>query len=258
MNEILRNHPCHPKHELEPENYEQPYTCHGCKQKGFGPRYQCKECDIGFHQACTYTGTKFVYHDFFPGSEFMFLRKPPKPCHPECIIRCDACRNTIKGFVFHCEDDDLDLHPCCWNLKRSYEIEDVKFKLNKKVKGKCMWCNRKSLKDGGRDNGWSYMSKCGKYHVHVACVTEMALEAWYNNNSSGGGGSSSSSGGGGQESLALKMKLKEVQAVGGYGGGGFEKNKFWRILKFIIKTVVSIVIGDPTMILASFFIELLP
>ncbi|XP_008458932.1 uncharacterized protein LOC103498192 [Cucumis melo] len=259
MNDILRNHPSHPNHELDPQNYARPYTCHGCKQKGFGPRYRCQTCDFDFHQACTYTGTHPVYHDYFPGSKFMFLRNPPEPCHPECRIRCDACRNTIKGFVFHCEEDDLDVHPCCWNLERSYQIEDVKFNLNKKVKGKCMWCNSKRLKDGGTDNGWSYVSNCGKYHVHVACVTEMALEAWYNNNNtnSGGGSSSSTSSGGGQELLAVKKKLKEVQVVGGYGDGGFGKNKFWRILKFLVKTVVSIVIGDPTMILASFFVDLL-
>ncbi|XP_038889227.1 uncharacterized protein LOC120079117 [Benincasa hispida] len=268
---ILRNHPSHPWHVLELKNYMEPYTCDGCKEKGFGPRYRCEKCDFDLHQACTYNRIASVSHDYFPGSKFRFLRNPPKPCHPECIIRCDACRKTIKGFVFHCEEDNLDLHPCCRNLKRSYEIEDVKFNLHKKVRGKCMWCNRKSLKDGGNDNGWSYMSECGNYHVHVACITEMALEEWYNynnNNKQQRGGTSSSSGGSmramksttttttAPQSLAVKLKVQEIQARRRGDGGG--KDKFWRILKFIIKTVVSIVIGDPTMIVASFFVQLLP
>uniref|UniRef100_A0A0A0KQX2 Phorbol-ester/DAG-type domain-containing protein n=1 Tax=Cucumis sativus TaxID=3659 RepID=A0A0A0KQX2_CUCSA len=214
---VLRNHPSHPWHGLELKNYMKPYTCNGCKEKGFGPRYRCERCDFNLHQACSYTSLRLSSHDYFPGSKFKFLRNPPKPCHPECIIRCDACRKTIKGYVFHCEEDDIDLHPCCRNLKRSYQIEEVKFKLHRKVRGKCMWCNRKNLKDGGNnDNGWSYVSECDNYH----------------------------------------LKVQEIQARGRWDGGA--KNKFWRITKFIIKTVVSIVIGDPTMIIASFFVELLP
>ena len=270
---VLRNHPSHPWHGLELKNYMKPYTCNGCKEKGFGPRYRCERCDFNLHQACSYTSLRLSSHDYFPGSKFKFLRNPPKPCHPECIIRCDACRKTVKGYVFHCEEDDIDLHPCCRNLKRSYQIEEVKFKLHRKVRGKCMWCNRKNLKDGGNnDNGWSYVSECDNYHVHVACVTEMALEEWYNYNNhnnrrSGGGSSSSSSSSSGSlrvmkstttapQSLSVKLKVQEIQARGRWDGGA--KNKFWRITKFIIKTVVSIVIGDPTMIIASFFVELLP
>ncbi|KAG6578704.1 hypothetical protein SDJN03_23152, partial [Cucurbita argyrosperma subsp. sororia] len=260
--EILRNHPTHRRHVLELKNYMEPYTCNGCKEKGFGPRYRCEKCDFDLHKPCTYDRVASVSHEFFPGSRFRFMRNPPKPCHPECIIRCDACRKTIKGFVFHCEEDDLDIHPCCRELKKSYRIEDVKFNLHKKMKGKCIWCKSKRLEDGGEDNGWSYVSECEEYHVHVACVTEMALEAWYKSQSCNGGSNSRSGGGSGMrsstsgtQSVAVKLNLKEIQARRRAERGGIEK--FWRVVKFIVKTVISIVIGDPTMILASFFVDLL-
>lgn len=240
--ETLRN-PSHPMHELELEEYQKPYTCDGCKETGFGPRYRCKKCNFDLHKACMFAQNAPDSHEFFPGSTFEFLTDP-SACHEECKIRCDACRKTINGFVFHCEKDDLDLHPCCRNLKKSYRIEDVEFNLHEKVKGRCMWCKKKNINDSGQDNGWSYISECGEYHVHVACVTEIALESWYRS-----GGNTS------EQSLALKMNLKEIQARGrGNGGRG---NKFWRILKILIQTIVSIVIGDPTTILASLFVQLI-
>ncbi|KAG6578702.1 Melanoma-associated antigen E1, partial [Cucurbita argyrosperma subsp. sororia] len=187
--EMLRNHPSHPRHVLELKNYMEPYTCNGCKEKGFGPRYRCEKCDFDLHKPCTYDRVESVSHEFFPGSRFKFMRNPPKPCHPECRVRCDACRKSIEGFVFHCEEDDLDIHPCCYDLKTSYRFEDVEFNLHKKVEGKCIWCKRTSLEDGGDDNGWSYMSECGDYHVHVACVAEMVLEALPRIQRSSGGNS---------------------------------------------------------------------
>ncbi|KAA0034895.1 heat shock cognate 70 kDa protein 2-like isoform X1 [Cucumis melo var. makuwa] len=119
-----------------------------------------------------------------------FLTTPPKACHKHCKRLCDACRKPINDFMYHCKKDDLDLHPCCRNLKREYKIkgeeqqqqQELEFILHKNMKQKCLWCNKKSIKEGDHSNGWSYISKCNKYHVHVACVTEMFLEEWNNKN----------------------------------------------------------------------------
>lgn len=262
----------HMRHDLKMRYYMKPYTCDGCKEKGFGPRYRCEECDYNLHEACAYNGFEPVSHEYFPRAKFIFRRTPPKACHPECKIRCDACRKTINGFVFHCEEDDVDLHPCCRNLQKCYRIDDVEFNLHKKVNGKCVWCKRRSLRDGGgADNGWSYVSGCGKYHVHVGCISDMALEEWnnscnnYNNSIRRAAGSSSSSGSRSSsyhatssriagQSLGVKFNLKEIE--GRKNGGEYgNKRKYWMILKFIVKTIVSIVIGDPTMLLASFFFD---
>lgn len=86
----------------------------------------------------------------------------------------------------------------------------------------------------------------------MACATEMALEEWYKN----GGDWINVDNADQDPNLALqKVNLKAIQARGrGDGGKG---NKFWRILKVFIKTIVSIVLGDPTTVLASLFIELI-
>ncbi|XP_023551521.1 uncharacterized protein LOC111809312 [Cucurbita pepo subsp. pepo] len=251
--EVLRNHPSHRRHVLELKNYMEPYTCNGCKEKGFGPRYRCEKCDFDLHKPCTYDWIAPVSHEFFPNSRFRFMRIPPKPCHRKCKIRCNACRKTIKGFVFHCEENNSDIHPCCRELKRSYQIEDVKFNLQWKMEGECMWCKSERLEDGGEDNGWSYVSECGEYHVHVACVTKMALDEWYKNQSGGGGSTRSTTSG--TQSVAVRLNPREIQARRQVERGGIEK--FWRVMKFIVKTVISIVIGDPTTILASFLVDLL-
>ncbi|XP_004142834.1 uncharacterized protein LOC101213112 [Cucumis sativus] len=248
------------KHELQLKSYTKPYICDGCKERGFGSRYRCEKCDYDLHQYCMET-TPSTSHDFFPNSTFNLYTTPPKACHKHCKRRCDACRKPINGFVYHCKKDDLDLHPCCRNLKREYTIkgegegeEELKFILHKNMKQKCLWCNKKSIKEGGRSNGWSYISKCNRYHVHVTCVTEMFLEVWNNKNETINKINCNVKEDN-LKALALhKVDLKEIQAKkNGHGKSG---KKYWKILKVIL-TIVSIVLGEPTMIVASSLLEAL-
>ncbi|XP_022133596.1 uncharacterized protein LOC111006135 [Momordica charantia] len=87
----------------------------------------------------------------------------------------------INGFVYHCQNQNLNLHPNCMELKKHYKVRDddnkvVYFNLDKKVRGKCTWCKKKSINANDHDNnGWSYESECGKYHAHVACVHQMVV-----------------------------------------------------------------------------------
>ncbi|XP_038889225.1 uncharacterized protein LOC120079114 [Benincasa hispida] len=199
MAEQLCN-PSHLKHELELKKYLKPYTCDGCKEIGFGPRYRCEKCDFDLHKACSFPKNSPISHEFFPRSTFKFFKIPPRACHDKCRRICDACTKPINGFMYHCKKRDLDLHPCCENLKINYQIEDVEFNLHKEVQ-----------------------------------------EEWYKN----GGDWINVDNADQDPNLALqKVNLKAIQARGrGDGGKG---NKFWRILKVFIKTIVSIVLGDPT------------
>lgn len=249
-------------HPLDLKSYIKPYTCDGCKEKGFGPRYRCEECDFDLHEHCMEV-TASTSHEFFPNSTFNFLTTPPKACHKHCKRQCDACRKPINGFVYHCKKHDLDLHPCCRNLKRKYQIkggeeeeeEELEFNLHKNVQKKCLWCNKKSIKEGDHSNGWSYISKCNNYHVHVACVIEMILEEW-NKKSDTINKINYNAKEDNHKTLALhKVNFKEIQAK--RNGNGKSGNKYWRTLKVFIKTIVSIVLGDPTMVLASLLLELL-
>ncbi|KGN51305.1 uncharacterized protein LOC105435688 [Cucumis sativus] len=242
------------KHELELKEYLKPYTCDGCKEIGFGPRYRCEKCNFDLHKACMFPQDSPIFHEFFPQSAFEFFKTPPRACCDDCKKFCDACTKPINGFMYHCKKVkvELDLHPCCRNLNRNYKIEDVEFNLYKKVKGKCMWCKKRTINPHGQTNGWSYISECGEYHVHVACVIEMALEEWHKN----GGNWINANNANQDQQLALqKLNLKAIKARGrGKGGKG---NKYWRILKVFIGTIVSIVLGDPTTVLVSLFVELI-
>lgn len=158
---------------MESKEYNKPYTCNGCKELGFGFRYRCEKCDFDLHQLCMFPDTSLFAHEFFPGSTFEFLTTPTKR------RQCDACGMNVNGFVYHCKKDDLNLHPCCGNLKEKLHIKldddkdkEMVLNLNKEMRGKCTWCKD----DHG--NGWSYMFECGKHHIHVARVTQTVLEKW--------------------------------------------------------------------------------
>ncbi|XP_022133590.1 uncharacterized protein LOC111006129 [Momordica charantia] len=227
----LRN-PNHPRHDLELKQSPKPYICSGCKETGFGPRYHCAKCDFNLHETCMFPKILPSPHEFFPGSMFKFSTTP----HKKCPRICDACMNPIKGFVYHCRRHDLDLHPCCRNLHNRYEIEDVAFNLRSKIGRQCVWCDCESIKD----RGWSYVSECGEYHVHVACVTEMALQKWH----SGGGD-------------LVRSVDKTSHWLWRSNKDHSKAIKCWRILKIFVKTIVSIVLGDPTPVLASLFQDLI-
>lgn len=246
------------QHPLELKSYIKPYICDGCKVQGFGSRYRCEQCDFDLHEHCLEV-TPSTTHKFFPNSTFDFFTIPPKASHKHCKRQCGACRKSVNGFVYHCKEHDLDLHPGCRNLKRRYKMKggELVFNLHKNVKQKCLWCNEKSIKEGDRSNGWSYISKCKKYHVHVACVTEILLEEWNNNSHTINKIVNYNVKEDDLKALALyKVNLKEVQTTRNWNGKSW--NMCWRILKVLIQTTVgSIVIRDPKVVLATLLLELL-
>ncbi|XP_022133591.1 uncharacterized protein LOC111006130 [Momordica charantia] len=212
-----------------------PYTCYGCKEVGFGPHYQCENYYFDLHKECKFPETWPISHQFFPNSTFNFFRIPPKACHDDCRRLCDACRKPINGFVYHCQNQDLDLHPCCRNLNKNYKIKDVEFNLHKEVRGKCLWCNRKSINGGTHnDNGWSYISECGKYHVHVACIAQMALEESHKSQEDCAIDDVTAQNQ--EQALALLLKRVNLESVQARGrGDGRTGTKFWRILKGFVR-----------------------
>ncbi|WOH02558.1 hypothetical protein DCAR_0521947 [Daucus carota subsp. sativus] len=165
-------------------------------------------------------------HDFYPHCTLKFSSEPRSR-----ETWCNACGNHINGFVYHCRDEDLDLHPCCLELEKKMVSDGVRFKLCDKVESKCIWCNRKSLK-GKSEGGWSYKSKRNKCHVHVRCVTEMILQNWKTGEFKD------------DDTLTLSLKNPELH-LGLSSGGG---QKYLKIAKALMSTVVAILLGDPTML----------
>ncbi|KAJ4719866.1 Cysteine/Histidine-rich C1 domain family protein [Melia azedarach] len=239
-------HPSHPDHELERKTYRKPYTCDGCKELGFGSRYRCEQCNFDLHEHCIFT-TPTAHHDFFRNSTFKFLHQPPTKCShycPDCQRYCDACGKPIRGFVYHCKEKGWDLHPCCLKLPNSLSIKNVKFDLSDKVSLKCIWCKKKKLEgtvSGIR--GWSYVSKCEEYHFHVYCATEMMLDGWQN--------------GAFNDDRSLALENLELPTDRRLSTNRRRGNKFIKMVKMVFRTIIGILLGDPTVILAGLLVELI-
>ena len=247
------NHFSHPEHSLELKNYKKPYTCDGCKEPGFGSRYRCEACDFDLHKDCMFPA-ETTTHDFFGNATFKFLPRPPnlkcqeKHCRNKCKSYCDACGKVVKGFVYHCAAHNLDLHPCCRNLETKMDIHGEDFWLQDKVSRRCNWCRKKKLHGRGSGvQGWAYASRNEDYYFHVGCVPEMTLDAWQNDGGSGNDDDDDRS-----VATVSKMKMQLQRNSKGNRGRG---NKYWKMLKSILKIIVSVLLGDPTITLACVVAE---
>ncbi|XP_059627113.1 uncharacterized protein LOC132269911 [Cornus florida] len=170
------------------------------------------------------------------GPRYRFPRKQSTKC-------CIACGRNICGSFYHDKAKGWSLHPCCCNLESKLCIDGVNFELHDKVLSKCMWCNKKDHKTN--IPGWSYVSACKKYHFHVHCVTEMVHEAWKKGVIDK------------VDSVALEeMDLKLLRNSNKYDGKGL-KNIIWKTVKIFLKTIVGILFGDPSVIIASMLEELI-
>lgn len=161
-------HRSHPAHDLKLSHPATPYICDGCKEIGYGICYRCRECRFYLHKECAIPHSP-TYHHLFKGSKFDFYRRSPTSGGRIC----DACGKDVNGFLYHCSSTGYDMHPNCAKLPLILNGEGLTLEL----KGKASAC-QKCRVSGRRSNGWSYVSSCGKYCLHVACVKEMIIEAW--------------------------------------------------------------------------------
>ncbi|KAK0591454.1 hypothetical protein LWI29_002151 [Acer saccharum] len=237
---MAKAHPGHQHHELVLKRYKKPYTCDGCKEPGIGSRHRCEDCNYDLHKDCMFYKST-TSHDFFSNSAFKFLLRPLG----QDERWCDGCGKPVRGFVYHCEEEGWDLHPCCMNLPDKLEVDDIKFKLQNKVSKECIWCNRKKLKGSVSGiRGWSYVSKCNKYHFHVNCASEMMLEGWKNESYSNNDYNDQTAPD--RLDLALENLKLPIQGRSRPNGGWSSGDKFIRIVKMFFKVFVGILLGDPT------------
>ena len=115
---------CPKKNELKLDNNPnlKHYVCNGCKEYGSnGMRYRCKDCNYSFHKDCMFSKPT-ITHEIFKDFIFKFyeLQPPLELYSKRTKIYCNACGKHIKGFIYHCPEEDLNLHPCCLNLKKEF------------------------------------------------------------------------------------------------------------------------------------------
>ncbi|TYH37034.1 hypothetical protein ES332_D12G013500v1 [Gossypium tomentosum] len=168
----------------------------------------------------------------FIKNEFQFNYRPPG----QHMRICDACRNDVLGFVYHCKRCDFDLHPCCANLPQVLDDGEHNLYLCFKLSSSCHHC-------GGKGPGWSYRSQCKSYNLHVACVKELLVESWqamYLN--------------------ADKNRVREIQtripSLSGklrnhHGGRGGKVKKCCQMAGGAVRLIVSAILGDPTAIIGA-------
>ncbi|XP_015876919.3 protein VACUOLELESS GAMETOPHYTES [Ziziphus jujuba] len=247
-------HPSHQEHPLELKSFHKPYKCDGCKETGFGKRYRCDRCDFDLHEDCMFLADQ-KSHASFRGSTFEFLEHPPRKCErdkycKDCERYCDACGKPVKGFVYHCAKNGLDLHPCCSNLKQVLKIDGKEFRLGKGVKSKCFWCEKVKVKGSVSGiRGWSYVSLCNEYRLHVYCATEMVSEVWKSRDKIGSGNNNKN------DCLDLE-NLKLPKSLAKLRKNGARGNKYWRIIKAVLRTIACILMGEPTITMTC-LVELL-
>ena len=171
-----RNRTCPKKHELKLNDNpnKKCYICNGCKEYGSNwMRYRCEDCNYDLHKDCMFSKPTTT-HEIFKDFVFKFYEQPPpsKLYGKRTKRYCNACGKHVKGFIYHCPEKDLDLHPCCLNLTKEFQIDHVKFHL-RETKSKCIFCNQVDLSG---IEVWSYVSECGEYNVHVSCIRELIVE----------------------------------------------------------------------------------
>lgn len=87
-------------------------------------------------------------------------------------------------------------------------------------------------------------------------MSEMVVESWRRSSEAGG----DRRGGDDDDDYALaieRIDLSSVLSVRDGGRGRSLGNKYWRMVRIFLKSIVGILLGDPTIIVASFLADLI-
>ncbi|XP_062196152.1 uncharacterized protein LOC133899199 [Phragmites australis] len=247
----ISGHPAHRAHKLKlVATDDRQFRCDGCMERGVGTRYRCEyeRCNFDLHTCCA-VAPATLKHPLFGDRAFVFLLEPPATTGGKGEGRsrrrsrvCDACGEDVRGFVYHCFEADLDLHPCCAHLQELMLQDGQVLKLRREASRPCGMCGR----NGRRSNFWAYrISWEGEaVDLHVACMTEMARLSWdaeYQNRV-----------GGGQivqpRGLTADDMLKSLPSRT-RRSSGFQQ--FCRIVSVVLSVIVAVIFGNPMAMIAA-------
>ncbi|KAJ6720426.1 CYSTEINE/HISTIDINE-RICH C1 DOMAIN FAMILY PROTEIN [Salix viminalis] len=232
-------HPSHSGHFLLLKDIRAPYKCEGCKELGFGSCYECEHegCSFYLHVECAIDIPSYP-HSIVKGS-LKFHHKAPQGGYRVC----DACGRAVSGFVYQCDEykDPRDYHPSCLKLERTLTAKDgtTLHLKEKKPPSKCLYCDSRKTPNG--TEGWSYVSSCGEYCLHVACVKGMLWENWKEGFFHQEGKMSKAS-----YDRALQISIPSKDVALPSGSSSSKAKKRWRKLKAAAKLIISALLGDPT------------
>ncbi|KAJ6983150.1 hypothetical protein NC653_026078 [Populus alba x Populus x berolinensis] len=244
-------HSSHSEHFLLLKHPREPYECDGCKGLGLGPCYECEheDCDFYLHEECA-KATPSASHPFSKYSLRFHSRAPQKG--ERC---CDACGQDVLGFVYQCKykKKTHDYHPSCLKLQRTLTADDgTRLHLREKLPSKCLNCGSRETSNG--IEGWSYVSSCGQYRYHVACVKDMILKKWKKGYFLQDGKVNET-----DNSLALQSAIpsRELELPSRKSSSKAKKTWIRKATKAIM-IIISALFGDPTIMISLLVQQLLP
>ncbi|RLM60806.1 hypothetical protein C2845_PM14G10810 [Panicum miliaceum] len=178
-------HRAHPAHGLKLAAAGGTLVCDGCKEPGDGARYACGcggSVSFDLHPPCALADEdEALRHALFPGCDFFFVPASPPPVDR---TTCDACGELARGYVYHCFEADLDLHPCCACLPGRVLQDGSVFELRRKASivtsGEARSSRPCGLCGGRRRGFWAYRSCFDGEAVdlHVTCMKDLARLSW--------------------------------------------------------------------------------
>ncbi|KAG8047289.1 hypothetical protein GUJ93_ZPchr0008g11789 [Zizania palustris] len=261
------SHPFHPAHSLKlvtaaAETVDE-FLCDGCKEHGAAgcPRYTCEACDFDLHSACALAADVLPEHALFKGgASFVLLHEPP-PTDPGGRRVCDACGDEVRGFVYHCFESDLDIHPCCACLPGRIAFGDIAFELcggggagsSSRAPRRCAFCTGPERSRRARREFWRYRSDYDgeAMYLHVACVKKKTYESlaaghFHRTHDDDG----------------KNMKVMRASVLNGAlqkkGRTSKAFKRFLKIVFFVVRVVGGVLFGDPTAMVVAVVGLLLP
>ncbi|BBH09466.1 Cysteine/Histidine-rich C1 domain family protein [Prunus dulcis] len=212
-------HPSHPEHKLEQRWTGKLFKCNGCNEPGIGSHYTCPQssCSFDLHMYCAIPLGLF-HHPFQRGCSFQLLQ-----AHRRTLAAAMHAGRKERG----CKSN---LHPCCAKLPMKLEAGDVNLYLYEKVKKPCQEC-------GYKGKGWSYRSVDKKCYLHVACAKKLIAEKWLHG-----------SGHGDDLQTTIPNLNNMIQK---YHQPKGKLKRFAEIVRLVLQTVISTLLGDPTALIAG-------
>lgn len=138
----------------------------------------------------------------------------------------------MAGYVYHCRERGLDLHPCCADLQESLVHDGQTFELRKEASHRCGLCRDK----GERRKFWAYRSydDAGEaVYLHVACLKRHICS-------------------GGHVVLAgapiMEGLLQSLPRRTG-GSRGFER--FRKVVSVVVSVIIAVIFGNPMALITT-------
>ncbi|XP_062196101.1 uncharacterized protein LOC133899158 [Phragmites australis] len=248
----ISGHPAHPEHKLKlVTTDDRQFKCDGCMEpgRGAGTRYRCEHerCNFDLHTCCA-CAVPTLKHYLFGDATFVFLLQAPDTSTGRGRGQgrgrvCDACGERASGFVYHCFDDDLDLHPCCAHLPERFIQDGRVFELHRKSSRPCGMCGGKNRR---RSEFWAYRSyfEGEAVDLHVACMKEMFRLGWdaeYQNRVGGGQIVQASAP---SVDRMLHSLPRKTRKRSGFQG-------FCKIVGNVVSIIIAVIFGNPVAMMAA-------